>query len=586
MLLQSIFPSQERTDLVTFNLKINRAPIGHFYQVQSISTHKEINKIPWAKITLLDGRADEQDFSASNESVFVPGNEIEILAGYHNEEETVFKGKIIKQCIKIRKNRPAVLEVICKDESLKLTIGRKNKYFYNKTDNDIIGDILREQGISNSISPGLTDLQHPEIVQYYVTDWDFIVNRADINGKLVFVDDGTVTISAPELNTLPSIGYQFGVNIWEFEGELDATCQYKSVKASSWSFADQNLVESESEDPFVLSEQGNLSSSDLADVVGLDHFQLQHSGEVSDQELQNWANAQRQRSFLAKIRGRIKVQGIASVKPGQLVQIGGIGDRFNGPAFVSSVRQSIANGNWFTDIGIGLSPKWFAEENGINSQPASNLIPGVCGLQVGVVKQLKDDPDQQYRVLVKLPMVDNNDDGTWARVSTLDAGDSRGSFFRPEIGDEVIVGFINDDPRDAILLGMLNSNSQKAAPLEATDENHQKGFVTRSGMKMIWDDDKISLTIDTPAGNILEISEDKKSISITDQNNNEIQLNENGIVIKAAGDLSLQASGDVNIEGTNVKAKATAEFSAEGSAGAKLTSSGTTDIKGSLVNIN
>ena len=37
-----------------------------------------------------------------------------------------------------------------------------------------------------------------------------------------------------------------------------------------------------------------------------------------------------------------------------------------------------------------------------------------------------------------------------------DAGENRGSFWRPEIGDEVVLGFLNSDPRDAIILGMLN----------------------------------------------------------------------------------------------------------------------------------
>lgn len=93
---------------------------------------------------------------------------------------------------------------------------------------------------------------------------------------------------------------------------------------------------------------------------------------------------------------------------------------------------------------------------------ASGLLPAVKGLQIGVVVQLEQYPNGDDRVRVRMPLVDNEDNGVWARVATLDAGENRGSFFRPEMGDEVVLGFLNDDPRDPVILGMLNSSSETA----------------------------------------------------------------------------------------------------------------------------
>ena len=39
-----------------------------------------------------------------------------------------------------------------------------------------------------------------------------------------------------------------------------------------------------------------------------------------------------------------------------------------------------------------------------------------------------------------------DEQGVWARVATLDAGNDRGTFFRPEVDDEVVLGFFHDDP--------------------------------------------------------------------------------------------------------------------------------------------
>ena len=200
---------------------------------------------------------------------------------------------------------------------------------------------------------------------------------------------------------------------------------------------------------------------------------------------------------MAKIQGRVRFQGTHLVKPGNLIELDGVGERFNGKVFVSAVRHQIANGNWLCDVQFGFNPEWFSERFDISHQEASGLFPAIKGLQVGLVTQLENDPDGEDRILVRLPIINHEEQGIWARVASLDAGDNRGAFFRPEIDDEVIVGFINDDPRQAIILGGLHSSS-KPAPISASDDNHEKGFFTRSEMKILFDDDKKEITIETP----------------------------------------------------------------------------------------
>ena len=92
MPLSQTLPGTQNTDLVTFTIKANGEAIGTQYQVASINISKEVNRIPMAKIVIYDGDAAAQDFSISNEETFVPGTEIEITAGYHSEETTVFNG--------------------------------------------------------------------------------------------------------------------------------------------------------------------------------------------------------------------------------------------------------------------------------------------------------------------------------------------------------------------------------------------------------------------------------------------------------------------------------------------------------------
>ena len=212
------------------------------------------------------------------------------------------------------------------------------------------------------------------------------------------------------------------------------------------------------------------------------------------------------------------------------------------------------------------------------------MLPGVNGLHIGVVTKLESDPQGEDRIQVKVPLIDNSAEGTWARMATLDAGKERGSFFRPEVGDEVVLGYINDDPRNAIVLGMLNSK-KLPAPLPAADDNHEKGFVTRSKIKLIFNDDKKSVTVETPGGQSLVIDDDAGTVTVKDKNNNMMEMSSGGITVESGADMTFKATGNVSIEGVEVKIKASGSLGLEG-ASAELKASANTVVKGAMVQIN
>ncbi len=568
-------------DLVTFKIVVDGTALSASYQVKSIAIEKEVNRIPFAQIILVDGEASSQDFALSNEAIFKPGAEVEITAGYHSDEETIFKGVVIKHNIKIRESA-SVLIIECRDKTVNTTIGRKSKYFYESTDSEIIEEILGAYSLEKEVEA--TDHSHTEIVQYQSSDWDFLMLRAQANGLICMVDDGKVQFKKPDLEQEEIETVAFGASMLSFDGEIDAREQYSAIKAYSWNPADQEVVEIEAADPGV-TLNGNLSASDLANVIGLEAFELRHGGNISDTELQLWSDAKAMFQQLSKTRGRVSFQGIPAVKPGTLLNLEGVGDRYNGKVFVSGIRHDLAEGNWVVHAEFGLNPEWFSEVYDVNPLPAAGLIPAVSGLQIGVVTQLQDDPDGEDKILIQLPIVDNTEQGIWARLATLDAGDGRGTFFRPEIEDEVIVGFINDDPNDAVVLGQLHS-SAKPAPETGSDDNHLKGYVSRSEMSLLFDDDKIAFTLETPGGKKITLDEDAGVIIVEDDNGNTVTLDDSGITMDSTADINIKAGGDVNIEGINVAINASAEFKAEGGAGAEMSTSAIAVVKGSIVQIN
>ena len=574
-------PLPESTDVVTLIIKIDGEQIPFAEHVLSIAVDKEVNRIPSATVVFNDGDASAENFELSSQDLFVPGAEVEILLGYLSTEDTVFKGIVIKQSLRLTRSGATTLTVECRDKAVRMTLERRCKYFADMTDADIASELAGEYDVDANFEA--TDITHEKLVQFDSTDWDFILSRLEANGHICLIDDGSISGAPPDTDQDPELTLMFGATMYEFDAEIDARTQATTIKSVSWDPAAQEIVEGEGEDPGV-PETGNLSSGSLADSMGQGR-RLQHSGKLATDEVQAWANATLLRNRLSKVQGRTSFQGLPAVKPGQFIELQGVGDRFNGPVFVSAVKHRVSNGSWTTDVQFGLCPMPFIESMQVNKPPASSLLPAIHGLQIGLVTKLSEDPAGEHRVQVRLPVIDPEAEGIWARVSTLDAGEERGTFFLPEIDDEVLVGFINDDPRDAVILGMLHS-SAKPPPFEAADENHEKGYVSRDGLVIRFHDEEKSITIGTPEGNQILLSEDETSVQIDDQNGNQILLNGDGITITAEGDLNISATGDTNLSASNVTLEADSAFAASGGSGSEVTSDGSTTIKGSTVMIN
>lgn len=587
------------TGVVSVTILSNGHALADTIQVVSVEIAYAVNKIPSAKIVLLDGDMPNTDFPVSNTDVFKPGAEITINAGYANRTIEVFKGIVIKHGIKMDSDNFSRLIVQCKDSAVAMTVGRKNANFVDMKDSDIISKIIGTYGGLTS-DVDATTASYKELVQYYCTDWDYIVARAEVNGLLVAVNAGKVSAKAPKVNGDAVLTLTYGIDLMAFSADLDAASQFSTVKGVSWNLTDQAAQEQQAS-PESLTGQGDLAAADLASVIAPDYFRLQTHVPVENAVLTDWTKGQQVKSGLARIRGYATFQGSAKVKIGDLVELKGVGNRFNGNVLVTAVKHDLKHGNWVTEIEFGLSPLWFAEQYQVEAPLASGLSPGVNGLQVGVIKKLDADPDGQYKIQVSVPVMQAETDGVWARLASFYGSKEFGAFFVPEIGDEVVLGYFNADPSYPVILGSLYSSNHKPA-YELTADNFFKAIVTRSKLKFEFDDDKKVITLITPGNNKIVISDDQKSILLQDQNSNKIELNPDGIVIDSPKDIKISAKGKITInavgniestaqadlknQGLNINCQANVGFSAKGNATAELSATGQTTVKGGIVMIN
>ena len=594
----------ESTDIVTYLVKVGDNELSKKYNIVSLNVESGINKIPTANLLINDGDASISDFEISNSGEFEPGKKIEIQLGYQKsgmaDNKTVFKGLIVKNTHKISSNQSEFL-IDCKHEADIMTYTKVNKIpEKDSLDSDLIKLILEAHDITGADVKDSTT-KHPQLLQVNTTDWDYIMSRVDFAkmmcifpaGKMSILDlpkensqvDSDKSGAAPGETAHETITLVYGKNILEFDGELDPRIESSMVKVQTWDPKNQQIQETESkhEEPAAKTP----GDDQPAEVNGKLTYTYTISSPANMEEAasQSLGDMKLKRQQLSKIKGTVKFIGKANVYAGHFLKLSGVGKRFDGSAFISNIIHEYSDGCWITTATLGWDENLFTEQtNPGHAASATGQTSSIQGLHIGKVTSI-EDKDGNYRVKVKLPMVDNNSEGIFARLATLDAGNKRGTFFRPEINDEVVLGFMNDDPSSPVILGMLHS-SKLPAPLEPEKNNHKKGYVSRSEIKLIFDDDEKSIKIETPGSRVFEMNDNAGTISIKDEFGNKIIMEQSGITVESGADLTLKAKGKFSLSAAQFEMKADSTVNLEGNGQVSVKSSAVTEIKGSIVKLN
>jgi uncharacterized protein involved in type VI secretion and phage assembly len=196
--------------------------------------------------------------------------------------------------------------------------------------------------------------------------------------------------------------------------------------------------------------------------------------------------------------------------------------------------------------------------------------PGlVRGLSVAIVAQNRD-PEGLGRVKIRFPWRENPDESHWARIAVPMAGKGRGTWFLPEVGDEVLVACEADRVEHPYVLGSLWNGEDTPPETNSDGKNDIRMIRSRSGHEIVFDDgaqgridihlkdgkrrvrlDPDGIKIGDDSGNQIQIQSSPGSISI--KSNTQISIESQTISIKANASMTLQATGTLTIQGALVK---------------------------------
>ncbi len=194
------------------------------------------------------------------------------------------------------------------------------------------------------------------------------------------------------------------------------------------------------------------------------------------------------------------------------------------------------------------------------------------GLVVGVVTN-NQDPDKLGRVKVRFPWLSDSEESHWARLAVPMGGKDRGTYFLPEVDDEVLAAFEHGDARFPYVLGALWNGKDAPPATNGDGKNNLRLIKSRSGhiIKLNDEDGKETIEIIDKSG--------KNSIVI--------DTAKNTLTITTDKDIALAAAqGTIKLEAQKIQLKSSADTKIEAGAGMDVKASATLNIKGATVNIN
>ncbi len=204
--------------------------------------------------------------------------------------------------------------------------------------------------------------------------------------------------------------------------------------------------------------------------------------------------------------------------------------------------------------------------------PSGGSSDRIYGVVTGIVTN-NQDPENLGRVKVRFPWLSENDESWWARVATPMAGKQIGTYFLPEVGDEVLMAFEQGDVRFPYVLGALWNDPNKPPETNEDGKNNKRAIISRSGMLIRLDD-----------------SDGSEKIEISDKDNKNsivISVAENTITISADADITItSANGKLKLSGKGIELSSQADVKVEAQSGMDLKASGQMKIKGATVDIN
>jgi uncharacterized protein involved in type VI secretion and phage assembly len=532
------------------------------------------------------------DFFDPNEAKNYLGETITVTMQYSNDNKPRLKfvGTVTQFTLVNAVDGVNTLRITAASPTVLLDGARKYVSYREIKSSEAINRVSGNYSITKSSIPA-TSFTWDCLVQHDETDWAFIRRLATFEGYYCYYNGEKLVVEQPNTGAshtlkfreaLGSFSIGIGIEQPNFATVLYTEDDNKQLRPDSKSVSKSRSLSGISKIALDVSER-TFGASSLV-PIGMPGLSAGDADKAVDRE--------RSRAVERMLEGE-GMSTVPELRVGMTIEIQGLGNT-SGSYYITSVRHSIS------DRGL--------YENTFTCIPVDAAFPqqapkpdAAAGLRRALVVDNKD-PEKLGRIKVRTAWFDQ-EDTAWLRLIAPYAGPDYGWYALPEVGDEVLVGYVEGDFQQPFVLGSLYNSTNKPAAAAYNDENNIKLFQTRSGNLIMIDDtsggEEITISSASEKSTVV-LSNKEKLISITTLGDIKLKADGN-IQVESQKDISMKATGNVTIEGQKISLKSTADtaiqgmnveikadigLKASGGAQAELKASGQMAIKGAMVMIN
>jgi uncharacterized protein involved in type VI secretion and phage assembly len=498
------------------------------------------------------------------------------------------------------------------DRSHRLFHGTRVTAYQDMTASDIVQQVARRAGMQASVDA--TDTTYTHVTQDCVSDWEFLRRLARWSHRVVNVSGGKLEFLArPDAADAPSGGtaeqdplvLQHGVNLVALRATVTSAGQVPEVEVRGWDPGQKRAV--------VATRPAATPAARLASVqpgqLGRDASSPPYLLSRPSVTTQDAAGAEAASLADHLAGGFVELEGIARGNPalraGSAVELAGVSAPFAGKYLLSTTRHEFAaHTGYRTSFRVSNT----SERSLFGAASAGGggvRKPGVGCVYPALVTNTKD-PESLGRVRVQLPWLSDTYESAWARTAFPGAAGARGMVSLPEVGDEVLVAFGDDDLSQPYVLGGL-TNGKDGTRVHVDSNTGQvstRAWTSRTGMVLGMEEssstERLQLATNDGQQRITMLQTDKgieivslDKVDVT-TDSGDVTVKGVNLVLESQGNLTLKATGNVVIEAqgnAGMKASGSLDLSSTGAAtlsAANTEVSGTamTTVKGGMVRIN
>ncbi|MGX5088827.1 phage baseplate assembly protein V [Enterobacter sp. UPMP2052] len=490
--------------------------------IRHLRVQQLINEIPLAQLELripTDNHGAAENTVQREVSRFSPGARVVIAL----DNSPLFDGYLVQKKMHL-KGKEWSVRLEARHALQKLTFLPHSRVFRQQDDSTVLKGLLQSAGVKlTQKATAQLSSRHDQLIQFRLSDWQFIRSRLlstncwllpDAASDAVVISPLTDAATASRRLARDSNDY----TLYEINLNFDNRFTPDSLSLQGWDIAAQKLTPAQKSAAGAFRPWKPAEGQDFRASAGRQDYALAFSmlPEAPLQSLSDsWLNYQQ----MTGVQGHIVLAGTRDFAAGESITLSGFGAGLDGTAILSGVSQLFDTENgWRSELVMGL--------------PTSILEPAppVRSLHTGTVAEFTADPLHLDRIALHLPALNLPDSLIFARLSKPWASHASGFCFYPEPGDEVVVGFIDSDPRYPIILGAMH-NPKNIAPFPPDEKNNRKGLIVSQA------DQTQALMIDT----------EEKTLKLMAGDNTLTLTGEGDIALHTPNALQLQADGNLSV---------------------------------------